>query len=81
MQEVERIGRELHLLLDQIPEVDVIRARKLLRALVGPVALSLLTAPADDEPETEDERIAVEVARREAGPGTPHEDVFREFGL
>ena len=56
-------------------------ARKILRALVDPVELSLLTAPLDDEPETEDERAAVEAARREPGPGTPHEEVLREFGL
>ncbi len=45
------------------------------------VVLSLLNAPYDDEPETEDERAAVEVARGEPGPGTPHADVLREFGL
>jgi hypothetical protein len=49
--------------------------------LVDPIALSLLNAPYDDEPETEDESAAVEVARREPGPGTPHQDMRREFGL
>jgi hypothetical protein len=49
--------------------------------LADPVALSLLNAPYDDEPETEAERALVEVARSEPGPGTPHEDVLREFGL
>ena len=56
-------------------------AREFLRSLLDPVALSLLNAPYDDEPETEDERAAVEAARREPGPGTPHEEVLREFGL
>jgi len=41
----------------------------------------LLTAPPDDEPEPEEERAAVEEARSEAGFGTPHEEVLREFGL
>ena len=35
----------------------------------------------DDEPETEDERTAVERALAEPGPGTSHEEVLREFGL
>jgi hypothetical protein len=38
-------------------------------------------APFDDEPESEEERAEVEAARRETGPGTPHEEVLREFGL
>ncbi len=72
---------ELHRLLDHIPDSDVGTARKFLRSLLDPVALSLLTAPDDDEPETEQERAEVETARRESGPGTPHEDVLKEFGL
>jgi len=77
----KHIRQELHWLLDRIPESDVSTARRFLRSLVDPIALSLLNAPYDDEPETEDERAAVEVARREPGPGTPHQDVRREFGL
>jgi hypothetical protein len=41
---------ELHKLVDHIPEDDVAAARKILRSLVDPVELSLLTAPPDDEP-------------------------------
>ncbi len=73
--------RELHWLLDHIPESDVSTANKFLRSLVDPVALSLLSASYDDEPETDEERAAVEAARREPGTGTPHEEVLREFGL
>ncbi len=72
---------ELHLILDHIPESDVATAGKFLRSLVDPVELSLLRAPIDDEPETEEEREAVERARREPGLGTPHQEVLREFGL
>ena len=72
---------EMHKMLDYIPETDVPTAHKFLRSLVDPVELSLLSAPLDDEPETDDERETVERARREPGPGTPHEDVLREFGL
>jgi hypothetical protein len=81
MQNTDPVRRELHMLLDHIPASDVTTARKFLRSLVDPVFLSLLSAPEDDEPETDAERAAVESARRETGPGTPHEEVLREFGL
>lgn len=72
---------ELHKLVDHIPEADVAAARKILRALADPVGQSLLAAPLDDEPETDQERAEVEAARKETGPGTSHEEVLREFGL
>jgi hypothetical protein len=75
------LREELHKIVDHIPETDVATARKFLRSLMDPVELSLLSAPTDDEPESEEEREAVERARRESGRGTPHEDVLREFGL
>jgi hypothetical protein len=75
------VREELHKIVDHIPETDVATVRKFLRSLVDPVELSLLSAPVDDEPESEAEREAVERARREPGRGTPHEDVLREFGL
>jgi hypothetical protein len=79
--EPNTIRHELHILLDHIPDNDVPTARKFLRSLIDPVELSLLAAPPDDEPESEEERSAVEAARSEPGPGTPHEEVLREFGL
>lgn len=51
-----------------------------LRELADPVRLSIIRAPFDDELESEEERAEVEAARGESGPGTPHEDVLREFG-
>jgi len=51
------------------------------RSIPTAAELSLLTAPLDDEPESEEERTAVETARSEPDPGTPHEEVLREFGL
>jgi hypothetical protein len=79
--EITETRRELHWMLDHIPEADVSTARTFLRSLVNPVALSLLTAPYDDEGETEEERSVVESARRDPAPATPHEEVLREFGL
>jgi hypothetical protein len=81
MQSPDPVRQELHLLLDHISASDVATARNFLRSLVDPVSLSLLSASEDDEPETDAERVAVESARSETGPGTPHEEVLREFGL
>ena len=67
--------------MDHIPESELAAVRKILRALMDPLDLALLTAPPDDEPETEEERAEVEQALAEPGPGTPHEELLREFGL
>jgi hypothetical protein len=72
---------ELHVLVDHIPASDLPAARKILRALADPVWQSILDAPLDDEPETEEERADVDAARRETGAGTPHQEVLREFGV
>lgn len=73
--------QDLHKLVDHIPVGEVPAARKILRALMDPVELSLLSAQLDDEPDTQDERNAVERALAEPRPGTSHEEVLREFGL
>ena len=80
VHDIDPIRRELHELLDHVPPSNVPKARRFLRSLVDPVSLSLLSAP-EDEPETDAEREAVESARAETGPGTPHEELLREFGL
>jgi hypothetical protein len=79
--ESNTIREEMRILVDHIPDSDVAAARKMLRALMDPVELSLLTAPPDDELEDEEERAAVERALAEPGPDTPHEEVLREYGL
>jgi hypothetical protein len=50
-------------------------------ALADPVRRSIALAPFDDEPQSEEERAEVDAARRASGPGTPHEEMLREFGL
>ena len=76
--------QQLHELIDRIPPE---RSGAFLRALnslsMDPVLLSLLNAPADDEPYTdqqrrEDAEAEESIAR---GDGIRHEDVLREFGL
>jgi hypothetical protein len=75
------IRQELRTLVDHIPSSDLPTARKFVRSLVDPAELAILNAPPDDEPESEKERGEVEAARRESGPGTPQEDLVREFGF
>ena len=70
-----------HELIDRLPESQISALVGLLETMVDPVATALRNAPIDDEPESEEERAEVEAARRESGPGTPHEEVLREFGL
>ncbi|MCC6365039.1 MAG: hypothetical protein IT165_16100 [Bryobacterales bacterium] len=53
--------------------------------MIDPVTRKLAAAPIDDEPETEEERRAVEQSkewlRQRGGKGIPHEEVLRDFGL
>ncbi len=78
---------ELHELIDRLPESELPAVRSYLRYLAevatDPVLRTLLNAPLDDEPETEEERIAVQEAKEDlaAGRVVSSEDVRREFGL
>ena len=73
--------RELHALVDHIPAGDLPAARKILRALADPVWQSILGAPLDDEPESEQERADVEKALSNPATDVPMEEVLREHGL
>jgi hypothetical protein len=68
---------ELHRLLDRIPESDVPTTQKFLRSLVDPVELAMLLAPEDDEPESGEERAAVEDALADPSPDIPFEQIRR----
>ena len=75
-------SQQLHELVEQLPETEVPAAHRVLQALcLDPVQVSLLTAPYDDEPETEEERRLVEEAREDPSPCIPLGDILREFGL
>ena len=57
---------------------------RFLQALVvDPVWLSIMAAPPDNEPYTDEQRRADDeaVASIERGEGVSHEEVLREFGL
>ena len=76
----------LHKMVDLLPESEWEAARRLLEERLAkhdPVLRAFLNAPEDDEPETEEERAAVEEAYEElkSGKEIPWEDVKRELGL
>ena len=76
----------LHQIIEEIPDSELVAAERFLsylRDMADPVRRALLTAPWDDEPETEDERQAVQEARNELARGEvyPLDGVRRELGL
>lgn len=76
------IRDELYLMVQHIPDADVPAAAQALRPFLDPVELSLLLAPLDDEPETEEERAAVELAlSRDRATDIPLEELLLEYGL
>ncbi len=72
-------------LIDRLHPEQLSAVVGLLEVMVDPVSRKLANAPLDDEPETEEERQAVQEAkdwlRKRGGKGIPHEEVLREFGL
>jgi hypothetical protein len=62
----------LHQLIDTLPDTELEAAERyllFLREMADPVRRALLTALWDDEPETEEERNAVQEAREELARG------------
>jgi hypothetical protein len=73
----------VHQLLDELPDDILPEVARYLAALRDdPVARAFLTAPIDDEPETEEERAAVREAREEAARVgyIRDEDLDRDLG-
>ncbi len=76
----------LHKMLDLLPESEweqVYRVLEQRLAKHDPVLRAFLNAPEDDEPETEEERAAVEEAYKDlkAGRVIPWDEVKRELDL
>ncbi|HLH27097.1 MAG TPA: hypothetical protein VK066_31645 [Chloroflexota bacterium] len=74
---------DVHQLLDELPDDILPEVARYLAALRDdPLARLLLTAPIDDEPETDEERAAVREAREEAARVgyVADEDLDRELG-
>lgn len=74
-----------HKLIERLPEPQISALVGLLETMVDPVAAALRNAPDDDEPETEEEKMAVAEARewlaKRGGRGIPHEEAMRRLGL
>jgi hypothetical protein len=76
----------LHRIIEELPESELVAAERFLaylRDMADPVRRALLTAPWDNELETEDERQAVQEARNELARGEvyPLDEVRRELDL
>ncbi|GEM_PF-316540 len=80
------IKEELHRLIDELPEREARVARPFLEYLrnVGsdPLLKALMQAPEDDEPETDEERVAVQEARDQLarGEAIADDEVWRRLG-
>lgn len=75
---------ELHQLIDQLPVGQVTAALRYVQYLCAdPVLLSLLNAPPDDEPYTDEQRRRDAEAEASIAKdnGVSHDEVLHEFGL
>lgn len=76
--------RQLHELVEKLPNEQLSSAARYLNFLCADeVLLSLLNAPADDEPYTDEQRKRDDEAEASIarGEGVSHEEILREFGL
>jgi len=75
--------RRVHALVDQLPPPQLDALEGLLQAMLDPFSRKLAMAPIDDEPLTEEDRLAVAEAdewRKHHAP-IPLEAVLADFGL
>lgn len=74
-----------HQLIDRMPEMQLSGLVQFLETIVDPVATALRNAPLDDEPETDEEKVAVTEAKtwlqQNGGKGIPHAEAMRRLGL
>ena len=78
--------QDAHQLIEQLPDSQIATAVRFLEfMLLDPVARAVATAPADDEPVTEQDRRRFHDGqawfRQRGGKGVPMEDVLAEFDL
>jgi hypothetical protein len=74
----------LHELVDRLPADQAIAAQEMLEGLLDPVSRAIASAPFDDEPESEAERLAVAEAdawSKQHPEGIPFAEVLAEYGL
>ncbi len=74
-----------HQWIDRLPEIQLSGLVQFLGTIVDPVTAALQSAPFDDEPEDEEEKVAVAEAhdwlKRNGGKGMPHAEAMRRLGL
>jgi hypothetical protein len=73
--------RELaHQLIDRLPDTQLCGLVQFLETIVDPATAALRNAPLDDEPDTEEEKLAVNEARdwlrNNGGKGIPHAEAM-----
>ncbi len=77
--------RHAHELIEQLSARQVSAVVGLLKAMLDPVSRAIAKAPADDEPETDQECQAVAESKRwfeqHQGQGISHEEVAADFGF
>ncbi|MFN0106241.1 MAG: hypothetical protein ACKV2U_29640 [Bryobacteraceae bacterium] len=73
----------LHALVDQLHPVQLAALETILQSMLDPLSRKLALAPIDDEPFTEEDRLAVAEADewRKDNPPVPLENVLADFGL
>jgi len=80
-----QVRHHAHDLIDRLPETQLDALVGFLESIVEPEATALHSAPLDDEPESDSERLAVAEARaslrRNGGQGVPHSEAMRRLGL
>lgn len=75
--------QQAHALLDRLPPDLLSAVRGLMETMLDPISGKLAAAPIDDEPETEEERLAIAKAKEwlKHNRAIPMEEVLAEFGL
>ncbi|MDE0106802.1 MAG: hypothetical protein OXN96_03280 [Bryobacterales bacterium] len=83
--QMAEIRAALHEEIDRMTEGELVGLKEFLATYPDRLGAVLRNAPWDDEPETEEERLAVaeaeESLKQNGGKGIPHERVMRELGL
>ncbi len=79
------IRSEIHEEIDRMTVKELLGLKEFLSTYPNRVAAAFRNAPWDDEPVTEEDRIAIaeshEWFKQNGGRGIPHDEVFRELGL
>ena len=84
-QKSNREKQQAHELIERLGPRQVSAVVGLLEALLDPTSRAIANAPADDEPESEQERKAIAESKawfeEHGGQGIPQEEVLADFGL